>query len=768
MKNQVTLLLTCLMIFNMHQIYSQNDTLVAPADVVICHKFKIDLTQLKDPLDTTFGKIANSIAERKDIITRDFVCYNYCAYNPCTGYFERGQLNPTWELACRYYNNLFDTARKNIVYKLIWGKDGYVINKNGNPPTITVLDNRILNKFTNNLHGPILRVIQILDHNNLTLKDTQTIWVVDCEYSSNSTGILECIDNVEISLDSNCMVTLTADMFLEGQTYGCWQQYIVEARYWTTTGSGGLIDRDTIKKGVQLGFGDLSKEFKFTVRDPITGNSCWSHGIIKDTISPRIIFPDTISLIPEVGTCQGIWEVPIPKITDNCFQDIRYTLDINHGTILGDEFIGFKVINIPGGTNIAHIIATDLAGNKTIKEIIVNVKQSTPMPICDSTILSLNGTLTPGFNIAKIVADSIDKTVDSCHAQLWYKVIRIEALLGTKDGSHTDQMISCDGFDIDDDSIRIGQQMYFDDFAIFCCNDIGKKIQIVLRAFNVNPGDGPIDPELMSNPSSPLYGNFSDCITIVEVQDKSVPTLVAPPNMVVSSTFTFDINKLTQADDPTFGRIVTTLSDRQRVFTIDYVCHRYCDPNIKTGYPGYVQTNQIPVPAPNQACIFYNQLFDTAHFNRKYELVWGFDGYALSSCEVKNINIVIKDLRINGLGEIQRLISVNGPNGSITNATQTIWVVDCDRLVETKDANKNHISIMTITPNPSNGNINITVDPSIDKLLITSASGDVIRTIEIQDTKLLHLNDINNGLYFIQAYGKGKFIAADKMIVMGR
>lgn len=768
MKNQVTLLLTCLMIFNMHQVYSQNDTLVAPADVVISHKFKVDLTQLKDPLDTTFGKIANSIAERKDIITRDFVCYNYCAYNPCTGYFERGQLNPTWDLACRYYNNLFDTARKNSVYKLIWGKDGYVINKNGNPPTITVLDNRILNKFTNNLHGPILRVIQILDHNNLTLKDTQTIWVVDCEYSSNSTGILECIDNVEISLDSNCMVTLTADMFLEGQTYGCWQQYIVEARYWTTTGSGGLIDRDTIKKGVQLGFGDLSKEFKFTVRDPITGNSCWSHGIIKDTIPPRIIFPDTISLIPDVGTCQGIWEVPIPKITDNCFQDIRYTLDINHGTILGDEFIGFKVINIPGGTNIAHIIATDLAGNKTIKEIIVNVKQILPMPICDSTVVSLNGTLTPGFNLAKIFADSIDKTVDSCHVQLWYKVIRLEALLGTKDGSHAEQIISCDGLDTDDDSIRIGQQMYFDDFAIFCCNDIGKKIQIVLRAFNVNPGDGPIDPELMANPSSPLYGKFSDCITVVDVQDKSVPTLVAPPNIVVSSTFTFDINKLTQADDPTFGRIVTTLSARQRVFTIDYVCHRYCEPNNKTGYPGYVQTNQVPVPAPNQACIFYNQLFDTAHFNRKYELVWGFDGYALSSCEVKNINIVIKDLRINGLGEIQRLISVNGPNGSVTNATQTIWVVDCDRLVETKDANKNHISIMTITPNPSNGDINITVDPSIDKLLITSASGDVIRTIEIQDTKLLHLNDINNGLYFIQAYGKGKLIGVDKMIVMGR
>jgi len=61
MKNQVTLLLTCLMILNMQQVYSQNDTLVAPADVVISHKFKVDLTQLKDQLDTTFVKITKSI-----------------------------------------------------------------------------------------------------------------------------------------------------------------------------------------------------------------------------------------------------------------------------------------------------------------------------------------------------------------------------------------------------------------------------------------------------------------------------------------------------------------------------------------------------------------------------------------------------------------------------------------------------------------------------------------------------------------------------------
>lgn len=70
-------------------------------------------------------------------------------------------------------------------------------------------------------------------------------------------------------------------------------------------------------------------------------------------------------------------------------------------------------------------------------------------------------------------------------------------------------------------------------------------------------------------------------------------------------------------------------------------------------------------------------MFDTAHWDRKYELVWGFDGYALSACGT-NPTIVVNDLRECGQGQIQRIITATGPNNSRVNAIQTIWVVDCD------------------------------------------------------------------------------------------
>ena len=111
--------------------------------------------------------------------------------------------------------------------------------------------------------------------------------------------------------------------------------------------------------------------------------------------------------------------------------------------------------------------------------------------------------------------------------------------------------------------------------------------------------------------------------------------------------------------------------------TKDLVCYKFCERNDYTGYPGYVQTNAQPKPAPNQACEYYYQYFDTAHWDRKYELTWGFDGYVLSPCG-STPTITVNDLRECGQGVIQRIISTTGPNNINVTAIQTIWVVDCD------------------------------------------------------------------------------------------
>ncbi|MBK7244875.1 MAG: HYR domain-containing protein [Saprospiraceae bacterium] len=772
---------------------------------------------------------------------------------------------------------------------------------------------------------------------------TCTYCITVLEYA-NPIRELACNDEVQISLDQNCEATIGADMVLEGGPYGCYDDYIVQVRYWTTTGNGGLIDRNLTKPGIQINGNEIGRELKITIIDPETGNSCWGHATVEDKLAPlltcprdtclpcsspttpaitgvptviencggasvsyrdnetqggcaagyeliivrtwtaedasgnkstcvqkitvslgtlatvsvprnydnieepalncnekidpnknvgphmsdfpecvdgylldsaywranpnqpniypnrriprvlgwncidnpnspnyghpspdvvyypahrqwsqtnplcwgpdtrvmwhgtgrpsgsncanlaitfqdiifdlatpncnagpigcykvlrqwtvldwctsqvgghnqiikvidqegpQVLYPDSTRVNMETWTCTGRWEVPKPWLLDNCSEELHYSVEVENGTVLGDEIAGFVVIDLPEGIQYGYIIAVDCCGNITKKRVVLNVLDKTPpQAVCRTrTVVSLNGNQEPGTNYARLYAKDLNEgSFDNCQPHVWYKVIRMAELLGTNSGSNSNNVVACTGLNGDDNVVLAGNQVYFDDYTQFCCADVGQKIMVVLRVFDVDPGAGPLTPVSMTNPNSALFGRFSDCMVEVEVQDKSVPTVVAPPNMVVSCWYWFDINKATDPNDPTFGRVVTSLSNRAKVKTSDIVCHKFCERNQYTGYPGYVQTNQLPIPAPNLACNYYNQLFDTAHWDRKYELVWGFDGYAINACGT-SATIVVNDLRECGQGQIQRIITATGPNNSRVNAIQTIWVVDCD------------------------------------------------------------------------------------------
>ncbi|MCC6842915.1 MAG: HYR domain-containing protein, partial [Saprospiraceae bacterium] len=771
--------------------------------------------------------------------------------------------------------------------------------------------------------------------------------VATCEFDvcvnayANPTRALVCNDEIQISLDQNCSATIGADMVLEGGPYACYDNYIVEARYWT---GGGLIDRNPNLAGVQINGTDIGKELKLTVRDPVTGNSCWGHATVEDKIAPvltcpaprtfscainpipantgipsvvencggaslsyrdnstqgncalgysrrilrtwtaidgsgnrgtcvqtitiglgdlfevtvppnydnldqpmlacdakidrnknvtphmadfpecvdgyildsafwlanpnqpdqypnrrlprvlgwnciddvnspwfghpnpdpvyypshrqwsqtnplcwgpdrhimwigtgkpggaecfnlsvtykdvvfnlatpgcdagpvgcykvlrqwtvmdwctsvlgghnqiikvtdtegpQVLYPDSARVNMESYACVGRWEVPPAWIIDNCSNEVHYTVEVEQGVVLGDETSGYVVVNMPEGIQIGYINAIDCCGNITKKRVVLNVVDRVPpQAICRSiTTVSINGNQTPGSNFAKVCAESFDEgSFDNCQPHIYFKVIRMAELLGTNNGSNSNNVVACSGVNGDDNSILAGNQVYFDDCTYFCCADVGTKVMVVLRVFDVDPGAGPVTPIRMTSTSSVLNGRFSDCMIEVEVQNKSVPTVVAPPNIVVSCWFWFDITKLTDPNDATFGRVVTDLGDRKKVVTKDLVCYKFCERNDYTGYPGYVQTNAVPKPAPNQACEYYYQYFDTAHWDRKYELVWGFDGYVLSGCG-NAPTITVNDLRECGQGVIQRIVSTQGPNNINVTAIQTIWFVDCD------------------------------------------------------------------------------------------
>ncbi|MBK8154255.1 MAG: hypothetical protein IPK61_15330 [Saprospiraceae bacterium] len=92
---------------------------------------------------------------------------------------------------------------------------------------------------------------------------------------------------------------------------------------------------------------------------------------------------------------------------------------------------------MPRGIQNAYIVAEDCCGNITKKIVRLNVLDNVPpVPVCiRNTVVSLVGGVSPGENITKVFAESLDNgSFDNCSPHIYFKVIRMEELLGTING----------------------------------------------------------------------------------------------------------------------------------------------------------------------------------------------------------------------------------------------------------------------------------------------------------------------------------------------
>jgi hypothetical protein len=80
----------------------------------------------------------------------------------------------------------------------------------------------------------------------------------------------------------------------------------------------------------------------------------------------------------------------------------------------------------------------------------------------------------------------------------------------------------------DDNPATSANEVWFDDNVFFNCDDLGQEIMVTMRVFEVDPGPGPVNPYRMYNPNGDLYGHFSDCWSVVEVECKLPPIVTAP------------------------------------------------------------------------------------------------------------------------------------------------------------------------------------------------------------------------------------------------
>jgi subtilisin-like proprotein convertase family protein len=373
---------------------------------------------------------------------------------------------------------------------------------------------------------------------------------------------------------------------------------------------------------------------------------------IIDREGPEIVYPEKVTVGMDPWQCLGTWQVPVPWIIDNCQDSVRYEIQTHEGRARQLPNGTWIVEGLPAGTYTILIIATDACHRRTTKKVEVMVVDDVPpVAVCEGhTVVSIPGGQGGADAFAKIEAVSFDDgSHDNC-GPVYFKAVRM-----TKG--------ACNGVNGDDNPNVPGYQEYPDDYVKFCCEDVGDSVLVRFLVFDVDPGPGPINESLLL-PGRPLFGRYTECMVVVKVQNKEQPTVVAPPTIVVSCDFWFDVNSLTDPNDDTFGKVVTDLALREKVKTEDIVCPEWCEPNPKFNY--------FPPAGLQGKCALY----DASHPDRLYVHEWGFDGYVLASCG-SNITITVNDLRECGQGRITRTIRAPGQNGPVT-ATQTIYFVDCN------------------------------------------------------------------------------------------
>ncbi len=118
--------------------------------------------------------------------------------------------------------------------------------------------------------------LHLLEHGNVL--DSCQFDLTVHQYQ-NPTTTLACNDNVQISVDDNCVGMVTPDMILEGGPYGCYDNYTVQIFSSMPVNVAGAVG--DISNPAPLG------TWVVGVYDE-TGNNCWSTITVLDKIPPTI------------------------------------------------------------------------------------------------------------------------------------------------------------------------------------------------------------------------------------------------------------------------------------------------------------------------------------------------------------------------------------------------------------------------------------------------------------------------------------------------
>jgi len=110
---------------------------------------------------------------------------------------------------------------------------------------------------------------------------------------TNPTSTLTCNDLSNVSLDTNCLALINADMILEGGPYDCYSDYKV-----ILTLNGKVVPNPITAEYA-------GKTLTATVVDKFSNNKCWGLLKIEDKVIPQIVCPPSVTISCAVTSDPG-------------------------------------------------------------------------------------------------------------------------------------------------------------------------------------------------------------------------------------------------------------------------------------------------------------------------------------------------------------------------------------------------------------------------------------------------------------------------------
>ena len=246
----------------------------------------------------------------------------------------------------------------------------------------------------------------------------------------------------------------------------------------------------------------------------------------EDRTSPVFEIEDTIVAYTNSYSCS--LEIPIPGIIDlkdYCDADPKWWITIDSVLIFGDVnnngYVDSTEIwylqTYRNGVFSITYHAIDNAGNEAQKQAVLNIiDDKRPIAVCKQ--YDQKNLTALGYGLVKAI-DLDAGSFDNCNP-VFYKVSRIV--------DDNEENGYCKEKNGDDNPATDEIEIWYDDEVYFCCQDLNKEIPVILRVFDKDPGDGPVDPKRMKA-GGDLYGHYNVCWTTILVECKIPPLIDCPP-----------------------------------------------------------------------------------------------------------------------------------------------------------------------------------------------------------------------------------------------